>query len=416
MNILFYIGNSPFPYGSAGAARVRALAQGLANAGATVRVLSLAVLEDREEDHVSGGRAFHGVPYESVTGYGRSARRLPLLIGKLLNYSHMLSSSLRGYSRVKQLTSSQDVDAIILYGWNCIEVEPVIRLARSRGITTLCDVVEWPTVKSFRGGMINPLYWLTRRTWQASHFLSDGIIAISSFIEGQYVSKGRPAIRIPAVTDLQPPCRPARQATEKQSQPAIRLAYLGKLAGKDDPETMLAAIKLAIEKGTSVHLDLLGTNGRAGAKYQSICSADPLLASAVSFHGWVPDEHLPAYLQRADALILLRRADDETRASFPTRLPELLLNCLPVITSAVGSISEYLVDQKSVILAPAGDAPRLADRILDLACHPERAARIGKAGFQVCLEHFRAEKYALQLIKFLESLSDTPQDRRMDAK
>ena len=65
MNILFYIGNSPFPYGSAGAARVRTLARGLVEEGADVSVLSSAVLDDRWEDGAGNIKNFSGIRYES---------------------------------------------------------------------------------------------------------------------------------------------------------------------------------------------------------------------------------------------------------------------------------------------------------------------------------------------------------------
>ena len=406
MNILFYIGNSPFPFGSAGAARIRVLARGLVDAGVKVKVLSLAVLENRQEDFKNAERCFHGIHYESIAGYGPS-RRYTSYIDKLFLYSRILTSSVCGYYRIKKLVTDEKYDAIIFYSWNSLEIEPVIRLANSLGITTVCDVVEWPTVKSFRGGYINPLYWSTARTWNFSHYLSDGIVAISSFIEQQYIQKGLPTIRIPAMIDTKRSNNYFHHTIEKKTPNHIRLAYLGTMASKDDPETMLASIKLAIQRGGTIHLDIIGTDGNAGpaAKYKILCATDPLLSSSVTFHGWISNEYFPSYFWNVNAVVLLRQKNIETVASFPTRLPELLLYGSPLITSAVGDISEYLQDGVNAIIIPAGDVNNLADRILELPKKQEFMGKLGEAGRMASLTYFSNDMYAMKLINFLERFS-----------
>ena len=344
---------------------------------------------------VSGMRAFNGY---------RSSPLLAQRVDQFHKYYDFVASALKGPRWLEHILEWRRLDVIILYSWNCLEIEPVIHLAHRHNIKTVCDVVEWPTVGRFHGGFLNPLYWTSARTWSATHFLCDGILAISSFIEKRYHEANIPTLRIPAIVD--PRFLPGRISRKCSSTKSFHLVYLGRMDNKDDPETMWIAIQSAIKKGCTVYLDIIGTDGNQGAasEFKTRFTRDHNLSAHVTFHGRVNDDALPALLIKADAFILLRRKCHETHASFPTRLPELLLSGIPVITSNVGDIPEYLTDGVNALLIPPEDPATLAESIISLANDPDRRYELGYNGRRIALKSFSYRKYAIRLIQFLQNI------------
>ena len=64
----------------------------------------------------------------------------------------------------------------------------------------------------------------------------------------------------------------------------------------------------------------------------------------------------------------------------------------PVIASAVGGLSEIVVDGETGIVVPAADADALAEAIVALASDLPRAAAMGQAGRERALTQFTPER------------------------
>lgn len=66
---------------------------------------------------------------------------------------------------------------------------------------------------------------------------------------------------------------------------------------------------------------------------------------------------------------------------------------LPVIASPVGEISNSIVDGETGLLAPIGDAAKLAEHIAQLASNPARAAQMGSAAHTRIAERFSVQRF-----------------------
>jgi glycosyltransferase involved in cell wall biosynthesis len=76
----------------------------------------------------------------------------------------------------------------------------------------------------------------------------------------------------------------------------------------------------------------------------------------------------------------------------PLVVPEAMAAGVPVISSAVGGIPELVVNGKTGYLFHPGDAMELRSRILQLACDPEGARRMGREARRVALERCSAQR------------------------
>jgi glycosyltransferase involved in cell wall biosynthesis len=65
----------------------------------------------------------------------------------------------------------------------------------------------------------------------------------------------------------------------------------------------------------------------------------------------------------------------------------------PIVGSRAGGVVEMVVEGKTGYTFPPGDHAELARRLIELLNDPERAARMGEAGYQRLLESFSIEQY-----------------------
>jgi glycosyltransferase involved in cell wall biosynthesis len=71
---------------------------------------------------------------------------------------------------------------------------------------------------------------------------------------------------------------------------------------------------------------------------------------------------------------------------------------LPVVTTTVGAIPEIVVEGETGFLVSAGAVATLADRLEQLATHPELRRRLGSAGRERYRERFTFEAFEHRLV------------------
>jgi glycosyltransferase involved in cell wall biosynthesis len=84
----------------------------------------------------------------------------------------------------------------------------------------------------------------------------------------------------------------------------------------------------------------------------------------------------------------------------PTSILEAMACEKPVVATMVGSVSETVLEGKTGYLVSPGDAYHLAQRTLELLCHPDRAAVMGRAGRERIIAHWSVE----QMVRAYEDL------------
>jgi glycosyltransferase involved in cell wall biosynthesis len=89
---------------------------------------------------------------------------------------------------------------------------------------------------------------------------------------------------------------------------------------------------------------------------------------------------------------------------------EALACGLPVVTTDVGSVAEYL-NEASAILVPRGDAARLAEGTLRLLADPALLLRASTAGRKLAIDRFDLAKIRPKLAALLEEVARRPKRR-----
>ena len=406
MNVVI-VGGFWFPTGTASAARVRNLAQGLVECGASVHVIAMV---PQPRGGARTGREQDGVTFEYAAplqaasdGWRDAERTVPRLRQGLLDtarwFAGLYASTPRACRSLRARLDAGLCDLVIVYERSLLRMAPLARLARSRGVPVVLDVVE--ASEHLRRRRASPLYWDFVAGARATPRLFDGVSAITTGLEALYRSRGcAHTLVVPSIERWTvPDARPAA------GEGRFRLTYVGALQERDAPDLLLAAMKALHRRGAPVSLDLVGHydgTGR-GAAARARCAADPELAS-VRFLGSLGETALGAHLAASDGLVLTRRAARPEELAFPTRLVEYLRHGRPVFVSDVGDVGRYLVDGRDAVLLDPRDAERAAAAVAAIAGRADRGASIGLAGRAAGARAFDRRVHAARLLEFAASL------------
>jgi glycosyltransferase involved in cell wall biosynthesis len=76
----------------------------------------------------------------------------------------------------------------------------------------------------------------------------------------------------------------------------------------------------------------------------------------------------------------------------------------PVVATAVGCVPDIVLDGQTGILAPSGDADRLATAITDLLQDPDRRQEFGERGREFVREKYTKERLCDDIEKLYSKL------------
>lgn len=97
------------------------------------------------------------------------------------------------------------------------------------------------------------------------------------------------------------------------------------------------------------------------------------IADRVLFLGHVPPQDMPKWYRSADFYVLSSDFDNA-----PNALLEAMASALPIVSTDVGGVREYMKDQVNGLLVPARDATALAQAMATYAADPELTSRVGR--------------------------------------
>ena len=172
-----------------------------------------------------------------------------------------------------------------------------------------------------------------------------------------------------------PPARPARAAGPP------RILFLGRIGDRKGVPELLAALASPALAARAWEARVAGD----GEVARMACLRDALgLAERVALPGWASRAQAAAWLGQADMLVLPSHHE-----ALPVAVLEALSWQVPVITTPVGAVPEFLTDGVDALLVPPGDVGALAGaigRLLDDAALASRIAQAGHAVFGTRLE------------------------------
>ena len=152
-----------------------------------------------------------------------------------------------------------------------------------------------------------------------------------------------------------------------QQREHFLIGYIGQLIERKDLKTLLAAVKLLSDRSVPVKLQIVG-GGTEFAKLKEY-SRQLGIEQIVDFTGF-----------RSDAVSILKNFDVFVLPSLMEGIPRCIMEAMaarvPVIVSDIPGNCDLVTHGKHGLLFSPGDSSDLAERIMTMMQHPERAGEM----------------------------------------
>ena len=181
------------------------------------------------------------------------------------------------------------------------------------------------------------------------------------------------------------------------------ILFVGRLYHRKGLEILLHSIPPVLQEFSDVKFVISGTGFKEKEESLRKLAKTLDIEEHVTFLGYVPDEKLPFLYSASDVFVL-----PAIYENFPFAILEAQAAGLPVISTKVGGIPEFLVDNENGFLITHGDSTELTQRVLTLLQNPELAKEMGARGRKLIEDKLSWRRIIGQVIDLYQKLLKTP--------
>ena len=388
-----YVGQFAFPWGDAGSRRVYGIARSLISAGYRVVVGGNGAEPESEcpmDCTGDAGSLAHMGLGEMVP---KNASRCRKLVRYLLTHG----------KRTVRWLDSCDVKPshIVLYDPSLPYLARLLSWCHRHRTALILDMVEWYHPREVAGGRFGPFYIAANVALRYLAPRSNGIIAISSYLEDYYRRRGCTVRRVPPTADVVNAPFDCRR--RDKSGDVLSLVYAG-MPGKvkDVLGNVITGLSTVDHFGHRVRLVVVGPTE---AEASRMLGTGEKLPPSVTVLGRLSQQDVAAVVRKADFTVLLRPPLRYAMAGFPTKIVESMTGGVPVIANITSDLGRHVHDGVEGIVCRDYTAPAFADalrRALELT--PEQLADMRVAARREAERSFDYRAYSAELAAMLEEV------------
>lgn len=236
--------------------------------------------------------------------------------------------------------------------------------------------------KHYRRGLVPTVYQRRLAAVQREAAL---IICVSAFIRDQLLARGFPPEKL-LVHRYGVEHDDADEIAAPAAGEPPYLLFAGRFVEKKGIPTLIEAMRRLAGEGRAVRLVLVGDGPSAGALKQAAAGL-----TSVSFAGWLPNAELRRRMRGALAVCVPSvEAAGGDAEGLPNVVLEAMASGAPVIATHHAGIGEAVIDGRTGLLVPPGDAAALTAALRRLLDDPDMARAMGAEARQVALDNFDA--------------------------
>lgn len=246
---------------------------------------------------------------------------------------------------------------------------------------------------------VKVLQFLISALNDATELFFNGMICISTRMEKLYKPFYKQIIRIPIIADLD---KLSREKPINDSFENFRICYTGTISEKRDGIfTFIKSLKAFLDKKDQIVLNLYGPITPSNYKKLNDLIKKNGLSSVVKYHGMISSNEVFDVLKDHDLLILPRPLNIQTNYGFSTKLAEYLSSGVPVLSTRVSDVSNYIVDKENGFLIDNLNTELLINKLNYILSNKSTLNSVGKEGRRTALLHFNYVDYSEKLNNFL---------------
>ena len=396
MRVFFLLKNS-YPNGLASTARVHCYGKGFVSQGIETYVLLPISLEKQgveQKNTESEGVDEIGVHFQYMSGSSlRSKNFFKRHANDAYGYLHTLLYIYRNVCKD---------DQVIVYEGGVLWMIICAMVVHLKGAKATMELNELPyvTKKQTRRRVFHRQCMLRLAFPRYDQFIviSESLKEIAQ----HYAPKAR-IIKIPIMVDFD------ELSNDVQDESPIQKPYIfhaGSLThNKDGILGMVEAFGKACEK-IDKPIKFLMTGKLEDSPQKAIIQELIIkhhLEDKLCFLGYLEKNELYRYLRHCSLCIIYKYDNQQNNYCFSNKLGEYLAMARPVITTNVGEAIHYLEDGKNAYIIPPKNTDFMAEKILEIINHPDKARIIGLEGQKLAFSTFNCHIQAKRLVEFFQS-------------
>ncbi len=318
---------------------------------------------------VSNGKIFEKLGYKTVfigaAPSDESFDGLRKIDGYENMYEHAHPKSTKQW--LKHMLSVEHIESVIGNGENVCKIilynVPMFTLMKAkkvfskRNIEVCYDCTEW--TKDTDGSLPKRIFKAFDEFFISNfaHKVADGVIAISSMMQKKY-RKSKNLLILPPLIDLNDSIW--HQMPENHGD-AFEFCFAGIPDGKK--ESLDKIVQAFISLGNkNAHLRIIGITE---ADFKNIYPDFSLPENAkITFMGRLSHAETIRHVLGCDCYIFIRRSDKRNNAGFPTKFAESFTCGVPVITTNVSDVGEYIKSSGRGSLLEGIDTQKISEAML----------------------------------------------------
>ncbi len=359
MKKVLYVGNFMFPDKNAAANRVVSNGRIFRELGYTVDFVGV-------KKGVSGNLLDNKEEFDGFLGYHLPA---PAGIKGWLFYKNAFQKILPYLEQEKD-----HLEIVVLYGCPSLSLFGGLlrKWCKKHGVLLFSDAVDWLSANT--GSLPYRIMKYLDTLYLKAYLYpkTDGVIAVSSYLENYYKHRGCRVIRIPPLVkkaDILPESYPETDV--------CHIVYAGipfALNGmKVKKETYKDRLDLTVQYFAQVkkpfRLDIYGLTKE---QYLGVIGEHKELLEQVGdkivFHGSKEHTVIKNAIISADFTVFLRDKNQGTMAGFPTKFAESLCLGTPVITTDTSDLAEYLKPGENGFFLDISDELKAVEALEEIVC------------------------------------------------
>ncbi len=230
-----------------------------------------------------------------------------------------------------------DVCRIILYNVPMLTLLKAKKVFSKRNIEICYDCTEW--TKHTDGSLPKKIFKVFDEILISNfaHKVADGMIAISRIMEKKY-KKSRNLLILPPLIDINDEIWHLQ--TEKRED-IFEFCFAGIPDGNKESIDKVVEAFCNINK-KSTHLRIIGITENDFNNIYPDCFIPKNVRNKITFLGRLPHSETIRYILGCDCYIFIRCSDKRNNAGFPTKFAEAYTCGVPIITTDVSDVGEYI--------------------------------------------------------------------------
>lgn len=235
--------------------------------------------------------------------------------------------------------------------------------------------------------------------FQKAVFANQSVILLGDSLRSEISGLACHATIIPNCLDRASFADPPR--SDWQPSEPIKLLWLSNLFRAKGIETLIAACKILRERGLDFELTIAGAEGDLSETQLNDLLERHGIMDVTNYIGSVNGKGKANAFSNADLFVFPSHYANEAQ---PLVVLEAMAAGLPVITSDIATLPEFVRDGQTGFLCPPQSPAALADTIIRAIEYPDETSRMRNAAYELCKARFNQDRFASQIVSLLSEV------------